>query len=27
MLGHFTNPLEGKNFWIYTVPDNQTVNP
>jgi 4-amino-4-deoxy-L-arabinose transferase-like glycosyltransferase len=26
-LGHFTNPLEGKNFWIYTVPDNQTVNP
>jgi len=27
LLGHFTNPLEGKNFWIYTVPDNQTVNP
>jgi 4-amino-4-deoxy-L-arabinose transferase-like glycosyltransferase len=27
MLGHFTNPFEGKNFWIYTVPDNQTVNP
>jgi len=27
MLGHFINPLEGKNFWIYTVPDNQTVNP
>ena len=26
-LGHFTSPLEGKNFWIYTVPDNQTVNP
>ena len=27
MLGHFTSPLEGKNFWIYTVPDNQMVNP
>jgi len=27
LLGHFTNPLEGKNFWIYTVPSNQTVNP
>jgi hypothetical protein len=27
MLGHFTSPYEGKNFWIYTVPDNQTVNP
>lgn len=27
MLGHFTSPIEGKNFWIYTVPDNQTVNP
>ena len=27
MLGHYTTPLEGKNFWIYTVPDNQTVNP
>jgi hypothetical protein len=26
-LGHFINPLEGKNFWVYTVPDNQTVNP
>lgn len=26
-LGHFTSPLEGKNFWTYTVPDNQTVNP
>jgi hypothetical protein len=27
MLGHFTNPLEGKNFWIFTVPDNLTVMP
>ncbi|MCX6067021.1 MAG: glycosyltransferase family 39 protein, partial [Chloroflexi bacterium] len=27
MLGHFTNPLEGKTFWIFTVPENQTVNP
>jgi hypothetical protein len=26
-LGHFTSPLEGKNFWIYTVPDHQTVTP
>ena len=22
MLGHFVSPLEGKNFWIYTVPEN-----
>lgn len=27
MLGHFTSPYEGKNFWIYTVPDNRTVTP
>jgi hypothetical protein len=27
LLGHFTAPYEGKDFWIYTVPDNQTVNP
>jgi hypothetical protein len=27
LTGHFTSPLEGKNFWIYTVPSNQTVNP
>jgi hypothetical protein len=27
MLGHFTSPLAGKNFWIYTILDNQTVNP
>jgi hypothetical protein len=26
-IGHFTSPLEGKNFWIYSVPDNQTLNP
>jgi hypothetical protein len=26
-LGHFVSPLEGKNFWIYTVPEQQTVNP
>jgi len=27
ILGKFTNPLEGKNFWIYTVPYNQIINP
>ena len=27
LLGHFTNPLEGKNFWIYTVPENQLTIP
>ncbi len=21
-VGHFTSPLEGKNFWIYSIPDN-----
>ena len=26
LLGHFTNPLEGKNFWTYLVPD-PTLNP
>lgn len=26
-VGHFTSPWPDKNFWIYTVPDNQTVNP
>jgi hypothetical protein len=26
-LGHFVSPIPDKNFWIYTVPDNQTVNP
>ena len=27
LIGHFTSSLEGKNFWIYTVPENQLVNP
>lgn len=27
LLGHFTSPIEGKNFWIYTVPDNQAAVP
>lgn len=27
LLGHFASPLEGKSFWIYTVPDNQPVTP
>jgi len=26
-VGHFTSPLEGKNFWIYSVSDNQATNP
>ncbi|MEI7845389.1 MAG: glycosyltransferase family 39 protein [Chloroflexota bacterium] len=25
MLGHFVNQFEGKNFWIYTVPENITT--
>ncbi len=27
LLGVFDAPLEGKDFWIYTVPDSQTVTP
>ena len=27
LLGLFTNPLEGKNFWIYNVPENKIVTP
>jgi hypothetical protein len=27
LLGHFTSLLEGKNFWVYTVPDNELVIP
>jgi hypothetical protein len=27
LVGLHLNPLEGKNFWIYTVPDNQTIIP
>jgi hypothetical protein len=27
LLGQFTSPLEGKNFWIYTVSDNQALKP
>jgi len=27
LKGHFTSPLEGKNFWIYTVTGSQLVNP
>jgi len=27
LVGHFISPMEGKNFWIYTVPDNLMVKP